>query len=257
MTWLTCTVPRPEAPIALVCFPHAGGSAHVFREWAAAFPDIEVHAVSYPGRAHRIAEPVPSNLRRLAADIRDATRPLLHRPTAFLGHSMGAAVAFETALLLQRDGTPVSHLFASSCRALHLPRPTLPDGDDGTAVLKALAELGGTEPEVLADPVLRDLVVPYVLGDLQMFDTYRYRPGDVLHCPVTAITGLTDIHVTPEQAAAWSAMTRGPFRCEPVLGGHFHLTHEPPFGMLRESLVRHPAPGSPLQACSPSGEDLA
>ncbi|MFD4413024.1 thioesterase II family protein [Streptomyces sp. NPDC058475] len=240
MTWLKRVTPRPEARLVLICFPHAGGSAHFFREWAAALPDIEVHAVSYPGRAHRIAEPVPSDLRRLAADIADAVRPLMDRPTAFFGHSMGAAVAFETALGLQRDGACIPHLFASGCRAPHLPRPGLGGGNgiDEAAVLETLMNLGGTDAEVFADPALRELVLPYVYGDLRMFDAYTYRPGDVLRCPITAIAGSTDDHVTPEQADAWSVMTRESFRRELVPGGHFYLTPEPPFSTIRESL-RH------------------
>ncbi|WP_274563194.1 thioesterase II family protein [Streptomyces spiramyceticus] len=231
--WLRCATPRSEAAYRLVCFPHAGGSAPFFHSWAEGLPEYEVHAVCYPGRASRLDEPLPTSLLPLAADIAEAVRPLLDRPVAFLGHSMGAVVAFETARLLQAEGHPVAHLFASGARAPHLAHPEGPEaaGMDDDAIADALVSLGGTDAELLADPDFRELVLPYVCGDFRMFDAYVHRLG-ALTCDVTAIAGDADPQVGTQHAAAWAEVTEGRFTHHTMPGDHFYLTSNPPFRLI-------------------------
>ncbi|MFD7322547.1 thioesterase II family protein [Streptomyces sp. NPDC059875] len=238
MSWLYSRTPRPEAPYRLICFPHAGGSAQFFGGWAEELPGLEVHSVQYPGRAQRIAEPPPDDLRALVADIAESLRPLDDRPLVFFGHSMGAVIAYETALLLARSGTPILRLFASGCRAPHRERPGLPDGGEFTedAVVDAIMELGGVDAELMAEPMLRELVLPYLIGDLRMFEAYEHRATDVLDCPVTAIAGDEDEHVTAAEADAWAVVTRGPFDRHMLPGGHFYLSDHPPFALIEGAL---------------------
>ena len=55
--WLTVFGPKPDAAIKLLCFPYAGGSASLFRSWAAALPgDVEISGVELPGRGGRMGE---------------------------------------------------------------------------------------------------------------------------------------------------------------------------------------------------------
>jgi len=47
----------------LFCFPYAGGTAAVFRNWPRYLPaEIEVCAVQYAGRGGRIAEPLNEDI---------------------------------------------------------------------------------------------------------------------------------------------------------------------------------------------------
>ncbi|MFI1867220.1 thioesterase II family protein [Streptomyces jumonjinensis] len=238
MTWLSSPAPRPGARQRLICFAHAGGSAHFYRGWAEALPDLEVHAVHYPGRAHRIDEPTATDLRGLAGEIAEGIRHLNDRPLALFGHSMGAVVAFETALRLRETGVRVSHVFASAARAPQLPGVPIGDGGplDEDAVAEALIALGGTDAQALADPMLRELILPYVCADLIMLDAYVHRPGSRLDCPVTAIVGDADQQVGAAHADAWAEVTSGPFRRRIVSGDHFYLTPRPPFALIGEAL---------------------
>ncbi|MFY1653612.1 thioesterase II family protein [Solwaraspora sp. WMMB762] len=233
--WLQSGSAPAGARRQLICFPHAGGSATMFRDWQAHLPDSVVHAVRYPGRAERIDEPAPDDLVQLAARIAAAVRPLAGSPLVFFGHSMGAAVALETARHLETDGVPVAHLFASGSRNAPLPEPeelTEEEPDDDPTTIARLISLGGTDPEVAADPFFQELVLPYIRSDGRMFHAYvrAFRVEPLLRCPVTTIVGREDVDA---DCRPWPELTRGPFHEEVVAGDHFYLTSDPPFGLLR------------------------
>jgi surfactin synthase thioesterase subunit len=238
-TWLQTLADRPDAPQRLVCFPHAGGSASFYREWSA-LPGSAVYAVRYPGRAERMAEPCATDLRALADDIAEALLPLADRPLALFGHSMGAAVALETARGLQARGVHIAHLFASGSRNAPLPEPEpyTEDEDDDATVAARLVGLGGTDPELAADPFFQELVIPYVRADGRLFHGYAMAAGPVLTCPVTTVVGDRDADA---DLRPWPALTSGPFRERTVRGGHFYLVDEPPHALVEEVLSGAPA----------------
>ncbi|WP_405008959.1 thioesterase II family protein [Kitasatospora sp. NBC_01539] len=241
-TWLQCATPVDDPQQRLICFPHAGGSASFYRDWGAHLPGTEVHAVRYPGRAERLAEPPATDLRALAAVIAEALEPLADRPLALFGHSMGAPIALETARALEARGIRPAHLFASgSCDAAH-PDPDAEEStanggesaEDDAAVVERLLTLGGTDPELARDPAFQELVLPYVRADSRMFHTYRPRPETPLRCPVTTITGDAD---NDADRRPWSELTAGPVRAHTTPGDHFYLVDRPPYALILATLA--------------------
>ncbi len=234
--WLHRTIAVPDPAVRLICFPHAGGAASFFRNWGGRLHGIEVYAVRYPGRGERIAEPVPTDLRQLAASVADAAMALTDRPLALFGHSMGAPIAFETALALEARGIDPVRILASGSRDAPYPPAedwqSPPDEDDAT-VVEQLLTLGGTDPELAADPEFQELVLPYIRADGRMFHAYRPGPGRAVRCPVTTITGDVDADA---DCRPWSELTRGGVREQVVPGGHFYLVDNPPYALIQESL---------------------
>jgi pyochelin biosynthetic protein PchC len=236
-TTMRCVGENPGARYKLVCFPHAGGSAAFFQNWGEHLPYAEVHGVCYPGRGERIDEEPPTDLRALAAEIADAVAAIADRPVALFGHSMGAAVALETAARLDVAGVPVAHLFASGSRAAPVPAPSVFADvvEDPAAVIEHLVAMGGTDPVLAADPLFQELVLPYVLADGRMFRSYAgsFVPGRPLRCPVTTIVG---DHDTDADLRPWPVLTSGPFRELVIPGDHFYLVGRPPYQALRDCL---------------------
>ena len=70
----------------------------IFRTWSDGLPaDVEVCPVQLPGRGTRLMERPFTRLPPLVEALAQALVPLLDKPFAFFGHSLGALVSFELA----------------------------------------------------------------------------------------------------------------------------------------------------------------
>ncbi|SHJ69064.1 pyochelin biosynthetic protein PchC [Nocardiopsis flavescens] len=237
-TWLRRPRPRPGAGLRLVCLPHAGGGAGAYRAWAPLLPDgVDLVCVQYPGREDRFGEPPARDMAALVRAVAGELAPLLDRPYALFGHSMGSAVAFELARALRAGGAPgPERLFASGRRApADAPAGRVHEGDDD-ALVDELLRLGGTEEEVLADPGLREAVLGYIRADYRLIERYRPLPGPVLDCPVSVFLGDADPEVDAQTAARWAATTTGRVDVQVFPGDHFYLV--PRRGAVLRALLR-------------------
>ncbi|MFF2651561.1 thioesterase II family protein [Streptomyces sp. NPDC058045] len=224
--WLRSFHPAPQAPVRLVCFPHAGGSASYYFPFSAALsPRVDTVSVQYPGRQDRRNEPLVGDLGQLADLIEAELRASGDsRPVAFFGHSMGATVAFEVARRMAERGTPGPvHLFASGRRA-----PSRIRADDvhlrgDTGLKEELHLLGGTAGGWLEDEDLLAMVLPVIRNDYRAAELYRAEAGATVSAPLTVLTGDSDPRTTAQEAAAWREHTTGAFALHTFPGGHFFL----------------------------------
>jgi medium-chain acyl-[acyl-carrier-protein] hydrolase len=224
--WSVCVRPNPRAQLRLFCFPYAGGSASFFRTWAEGLPpSVEVHAIELPGRGTRRNEPPFTQLSLLAVALGRVLRPLMDRPFAFFGHSVGSVVAYELARLLRREGRQEPlHLFASAHRAPHLPDPHPPLSHLPRAqLIEELKRLNGTPREALAHDELMELVLPYLRADFGMDETYTYTEEPPLGCPLTTLGSLEDPRASRPEMEAWRRHTSARFRFRLFPGDHFYL----------------------------------
>lgn len=210
----------------LVCFPYAGSTATLFRDWPTSLPvDVEVAAVQLPGRAHRIREAPLRDVGAVVTSVCAALEPDLDTPLVIYGHSMGALLGFELARALAAiDAPPPLHLFVSGFGgpSRSSPRFAVADMTDDEFI-DYLGELNGTPAEVLENPELMELMLPVLRADFELVANYRYEPGLALDCPITAIAGSDDPEVDLDELDAWRTETSR--ECEVIVmsGDHFFL----------------------------------
>lgn len=219
---------RPHARSRLICFPHAGGAAGCYRSWSLDAPwDVEVCAMQYPGRGDRFEEPAATDMESLLDDLVPAlTRGWTDDDLAsavFFGHSMGAAVAYETARRLAVTGRAPAALIVSGQPAPARNRGGALNAATDAELLADLRRLGGTSGDVMDNKALLEALLPAIRSDYRLIETYRPLPGGMLHIPVTVLYAEDDPEVTAEEAAAWAGVTTGPRSLEAFTGGHFYL----------------------------------
>ncbi|MFD9905006.1 thioesterase II family protein [Streptomyces sp. NPDC059063] len=224
--WFRAYHPADRPAPKMFCFPYAGGAAsYYFPVSRALSGKIEVHAVQYPGRQDRHSEPAIGDIESLAASI-FRELPLDDLDQAwFFGHSMGAAVAFEVARLVEQElNRPLAGLIVSGRRAPSLFRGETVHLQDDTAFMASIEALGGTVSEVFSDPEMRRMFLPTLRTDYKAIETYRPTSTQRLTCPVFAFTGDADPLTTVEEADAWRDHTSGAFSLRVFEGNHFYLT---------------------------------
>jgi len=224
--WLIRHTPRPEARIMLFCFPYAGGGAALYRRWASAMPDyIEVVAVEPPGRQTRFFEPPVSDLSEMVDALIDATFPLLTKPYATFGYSLGSIVSVEFVREVVRRGKPPPlHMFCSAHRAPHIgprdnPIHMLPEHE----LIQRLVEMGGTPIELVAQPEWLRPFLKAIRSDLRIAERYRANAPFTLPGRLSVFGGRHDSDVELSSLCAWEAYSDGPFKLRLIDGGHFFI----------------------------------
>lgn len=220
------------ASITLFFIPYAGGSASVSFKWRKLLvPQIKLVPLELAGRGIRSGEPLKDSIKEMSDD-------LLHKigqeiapgdPYAIYGHSMGSMIAFELCYKLVAGGYgEPAHLFVSGGRAPHVPR-NFPWSHDLPAdqFRTHLQRYGQLSEAIFENRELYDYFMPVLRADFKAVETYKYTAKSVpLHCPIIALTGLTDNTMTLQDAEAWVQHTDQEFRIFTFDGGHFFIHDE-------------------------------
>jgi nonribosomal peptide synthetase protein BlmIV len=213
--------------LRLFCFPHAGGSAAVYRSLSRELSgNIQVCPVELPGRERRGAEAPFRNARALVDALVHFLRFELEKgPFALFGHSMGARVAFELTRALARAGVSSPRaLIVSGCPAPELvdPRPKLA-ALPRERFIAALRELNGTPREVLENEELMQLLLPRLRADYALSEGYELDDLTAVDVPLLAVGGSDDPEASVAELEAWRARTSRNFTLRMLPGDHFFL----------------------------------
>jgi len=223
--WFPYWRPNPGARLRLFCFPFAGGAASAFQRWARpGLEDVDVLAVQYPGREGRMREPAYRRVPELVQALGPLLRPLLDRPFAFLGYSLGTYVSLELAHWLQAEGAPAPlglMLAAGPPPHQRQRRKIYTLGEEDFIV--ELKRYGGTPPEVFENRDLMDLLLPLLRADFEMADEYRRAPEPRLSLPFSVWGGAEDTSPLPQALEGWRDYTTASIELQVLPGGHFFL----------------------------------
>ncbi|WP_415886047.1 thioesterase II family protein [Neptuniibacter sp. QD37_6] len=220
----------PSAEKVLVCFHFAGGSAQSFYKWKNQCEDnYELIAFEFPGRGRRMRETFAESITALAEQLAASCSQLPDKPWIFIGHSLGALIAYETVRCLQRTHKKLPERLIISARN----SPTWLPVSSGLPQLgqhslkEYLGSLDGTPKEVLNNKPLMDMTLPILKSDLELIYNYEHAPSSQLPIPIDVFGGLDDNHVTFEALLAWKKVTYQDYHLHMISGGHFSLMDAP------------------------------
>jgi surfactin synthase thioesterase subunit len=227
------------SPTALVCLPFAGAGTAFFRQWSAGVDPagLRIVPLQLPGRERRVDEDPYHDVSAAVDDLVAGLPGALAgtRRVALLGHSLGAVLAYELALRL--SGTSgggasdsgatdieVVRLFVSGSPTPDVRRERRATGLPDEEFLNRVAEFAGLRHEAMADPEMRELILPVLRADIAMHENYVPGTGDPVPVPLVALRGSGDTLVTADEALGWAKFTTLDFAYSELPGGHMYLT---------------------------------
>ena len=224
-SWLH-TFGRADAPVRLVCIPHAGAGMSHFAGWRHLLPEhIALDAVQLPGRESRWREQPLTDLPTAAEMVAPYVLSRADRaPVVLFGHSMGGLLAFALAGRMAAAGRPAAHVVVSGCQPSDRPVPRRRMGhlsDDD--FLAAIGGLGGLPAELAESPRLMELFLPTLRADVRMAEAYLPDPARPLCSPLTAFGGDRDTRVPWPAVREWRQYTAGGFAERLFPGPHLFI----------------------------------
>lgn len=234
MTKITTPPPR------LICLPYAGGSSLAYRRWPRAFPSSEIVTIDYPGHLLRPDEKLARTMKALIERLHDALTAQWDRPFVLVGSSLGALIALEIARRAEQAGVSPTALVVLSCPApsrlwKHPPIAGLGDEDFTAAFTQ---RYGGPVGEMLDDPDKRNVLMPIIRADMELFEDYTGQDHEPIDCDVVAVCGTEDPAASLNDTEAWRDFTQRTASVHQIPGTHF-LVEEPagPLGDLLRKVI--------------------
>ncbi|MFJ2830803.1 thioesterase II family protein [Streptomyces sp. NPDC087263] len=247
-TTTTATTPAParQSRPTLLCLPHAGGAARVFASLEAALPQTtNTTLLELPGHGARMAERVRDDFGAVLEDLIRGSTAHTTGQYVLLGHSMGAAFAYELGRYWSALGRPPAAVVVVG-RNGPTARRILPDIHtlEAPAFLESVRRLGGTPPQLFDHPELVRLFVPALRADFTVSETYEPLPGPPLDSPLWVCAGLDDPMVDDAGLRDWENHGAGDVLIEWLPGGHF-LLDDPAFHAYVAGVLQAlPKPGT-------------
>ncbi|MGW7579476.1 thioesterase II family protein [Streptomyces sp. NPDC054765] len=222
-----CARPVVDPKVRLFLFHHVGGSRVLFHGWDDRFPTAwEVFSVDAPGRG-RLHDVAPrDSVGALVEFLRSELLPLMDRPFALFGHSMGALVAYELVRQIEAEKGPQPvWLGISACDVSSKSAAGGSRADFSDEELQAwLARAGGTPLEVVRHPLTWGTLSRLVRSDLRVVESWRPQEGaQPVSSALSVFGGRADALVRPERLMDWAPLTRRFQGRHLYDGGHFYL----------------------------------
>jgi surfactin synthase thioesterase subunit len=233
---------NPKGQVAnLICFHSAGGHGNMFRPMAKKLQDLNivVYASSLPnispskakekkrnGRIYTSIDVIVQELYKSFQDLKASFYDDV--PIIFLGHSLGAIIAFELSQKVKID-----QLIASSIRSpitlsnsnsnpITNFKHKLSDSEFGEWV----SSIGGGG----SDKAILEVTIPIIKDDYKAFETYCYDGNSFVNCPLFLLGGKQDILVSEKYLLEWHELAKTgdgqPVEMKLFNGTHFYLTEE-------------------------------
>lgn len=217
----------------LFCFPYAGGSSLIYKDWQAYFgKKIIVKAIEMPGKGKRIIEPCYLSMDEAVKDIlQNIESDLKCGSYCLFGHSMGSRIVHCVLQeILDRQLPKPEHVFLSGSKPPHLK-----DEDKNTHLLpddefiEVLKDYGGTPAAFFENRELVDFFLPILRNDFKLasFSSPKDSIIDPFEIDITVLFGNNEDNLTSDEAEEWRQYTSKDFNIHCITGSHFFINENP------------------------------
>lgn len=191
----------------VVAFPFGGGNKYTFNNMRKILPPgFTYNSPDLPGRCARVDEPFLSDMNTATEFLLSEYHHLWSGEFIFIGHCLGALIAFELARKLEERGLPLpAKLFVCNCVAPDLVRDFRLSLENDSSPVTLLRKFGVDE-KLLADENFVELLSGSLAADMQIYNGYEYVKKQLLHIPVTVIVD-TNNYCPPEHRQGWQRET--------------------------------------------------
>ncbi len=216
----------PTYTSSIFLLPYAGGGVSLYRRWLEWLTlDANVYGVQLPGREERMGEGFLTDMGDCVNGLVAEIHPFLSRKNFFFGYSLGAHIAFNSLLRLERlHGIEVDGLVCAATSAPLVSRRksihALPDDE----FLQEVIKMNGIEEELISNEELMELMLPRLRADFTIYGTMRtLDSGYQVKCPIVAFGGSDDVSVSLDGLTSWKAHTTNEFDHHLFQGDHFFI----------------------------------
>lgn len=235
--------------IPILCLPYAGAGATFYRSWPASPAGISIVALQPAGREERYNEDPYAGLEEAVEDLSKlVTAHAEAGPYALFGHSFGAILAYELARALHEADIPgPDRLMVSGSAAPGVPLGRHSADLDDKEFVARVEQLAGYVHPALADPDLREVVLPVLRADVGLHESYRPTGTKPLPVPITVFRGAKDHLVSPEDCRPWADLSTEGCSWLEFEGGHMYLADDPVsvLSAMADSVGVRPLPEHP------------
>ncbi|OGV25300.1 MAG: hypothetical protein A3F18_07020 [Legionellales bacterium RIFCSPHIGHO2_12_FULL_37_14] len=222
--WFMSIRTSTAAEVNLICFPCGGGGASTFCSWQSLAAKVNIWALKLPGRESRMTEAPLTSATTLIKYIIDALSPTLTMPFIFYGHSMGAGLAFQVILQLQKSKQSLPKLLIASGREPpHCNYSHSVSHLEDHALIAYLQELGGISGTIPNDKIFIKQYLTKIRADYQLNSSIPNVTPMPLPIMISIINGYDDPLVKAEKLPQWAKHTNYSLHSRMLPGGHFFI----------------------------------
>lgn len=215
--------------LRLYCFPYTGSGASVYEGWKGKLPNARLTAVQYPGREEHSDSTAINNMATMVEQI-IAQLDFKH-PFAFVGHSLGALIAYEVTVNLQEKGKPQPvFVVLSGCDSPHEQLSDDIHQLDDQAFIQSVIDRYDHQQLKEGQKAAMESILPTLRADITLLETYQ-SALQTIASPLHIVGGKADTVTSKAHLQRWIDLSDNHFSFTLHDGNH-HVIKENPSTLL-------------------------